>query len=104
MCIIWIAGERWMSTPSATIPDLIEAQAVRTPDALAIGAPGRDSLTYRRLQRHLAATAETLAAMGVTRNDCVAIVLPAGAELATAVLAVAAVGIAAPLNPAYTAR
>src|SRR5262249_52910665 len=93
-----------MNTPSATIADLIATQAVRTPDALALGAPGRGSLTSRRLQEHVAASAEMLAARGVGRSDCIAIVLPAGAELATAVLAVAEVGIAAPLNPAYTTR
>src|SRR5262249_49733137 len=62
-------GERRMSGPSATITDLIEAQAARTPAALAIGAPGRESLTYCRLQEHVADTAEVLAAMGVGRND-----------------------------------
>src|SRR5262249_5077560 len=101
--VIGYHGGTAMTSPGATIVDLIEAQAVRTPDAPAIGAPGRSSLTYHQLQVHLATTGVLLASRGIGRGDRVAIVLPAGPELATAVLAVAAVGVSAPLNPEDTA-
>jgi acyl-CoA synthetase (AMP-forming)/AMP-acid ligase II len=46
----------------------------------------------------------TLNAIGMGRNDRVAIVLPNGPEMATAFLAVAAGATSAPLNPAYHAN
>jgi acyl-CoA synthetase (AMP-forming)/AMP-acid ligase II len=50
------------------------------------------------------ATAEQLHALGIGRNDRVAIVLPNGPEMATAFLSVAACATTAPLNPAYRAE
>jgi len=82
---------------------LLESQAERTPDATAIAAPGRASLTYRRLLSHIDETVGTLNAMGVGRNDRVAIVLPNGPEMAVAFLAVASGATSAPLNPGYRA-
>ena len=46
---------------------------------------------------------QTLHAMGLGRNDRVALVLPNGPEMAVAFLAVAASATCAPLNPAYSA-
>ncbi|MDQ3942416.1 MAG: AMP-binding protein, partial [Actinomycetota bacterium] len=80
---------------------LLGAQAERTPEAVAIAAPGRIPLAYRRLRSHVDEVVETLNAMGLGRNDRVAIVLPNGPEMASAFLGVAAGATAAPLNPAY---
>ena len=70
-------------------------------DAEAIGAPGRASLDYAGLRAHVARTVERLNALGVGRNDAVAIVLPNGPEMASAFVSVAAAATTAPLNPAY---
>jgi amino acid adenylation domain-containing protein len=84
------------------IPRLLQDQATRTPDALAILAPGRTPLTYGRLQRHIEDIVQMLHAMGLGRNDRVALVLPNGPEMAVAFLAVAAGMTCVPLNPAYS--
>src|SRR5262249_50181280 len=77
--------------------------AERTPSAIAIMSPGRAPLTYGRLCTHIESVVYTLNAMGIGRNDRVAIVLPNGPELATAFLATAAGATSAPLNPDYRA-
>jgi acyl-CoA synthetase (AMP-forming)/AMP-acid ligase II/acyl carrier protein len=81
------------------IPHLLEVQAARTPDAIAIAAPGRTPLTYSRLWRHIDEVVKTLQAIGVDRNDRIALVLPNGPEMAVAFLAIAASATSAPLNP-----
>lgn len=86
---------------SETIFSQIERQADKTPGAVAIEAAGRQPLSYSRLVRHLRGVVEKLNAMGIRRNDRVAIVLPNGPDMATAFLAVAACTTAAPLNPQY---
>src|SRR3989304_4019056 len=86
---------------SHSIYHLIKAHAERIPDAIAIAAPGRIPLTYSRLFTHVENTVETLNAMGIGRNDRVAIVLPNGPETAVTFLTLAASATCAPLNPAY---
>jgi acyl-CoA synthetase (AMP-forming)/AMP-acid ligase II len=90
--------------PFSCLPHLFEHQAKRIPDAPAILAPGREPLTYGVLNRHLYETEQALRAMGIGRNDRVALVLPNGPELAAATLAVAAAATCAPVNPAYAAE
>jgi acyl-CoA synthetase (AMP-forming)/AMP-acid ligase II/acyl carrier protein len=85
------------------IHHLLQTRAELTPEATAIAAPGRAPLTYSRLFALAQDTRETLNALGIGRNDRVAIVLPNGGEMATAFLAVAAGAASAPLNPAYGA-
>src|ERR1019366_2220385 len=46
-------------------------------------------------------TISSLNAMGIGRNDRVAIVLPNGPEMASAFIAIAAGATTAPLNPTY---
>ena len=67
----------------------------------AIGAPGRGALTYAGLRALVARTARDLNAMGIGRNDRVAMVLPNGPEAASAFVAIASSATTAPLNPAY---
>jgi acyl-CoA synthetase (AMP-forming)/AMP-acid ligase II/aryl carrier-like protein len=82
---------------------LLQVQAERHPDALAILAPGRAPLTYGRLHRHIDQVMQTLHALGLGRHDRIALVLPNGPEMAVAFLAVAASATCAPLNPTYSA-
>ncbi len=72
-------------------------------DAVAICAQGAKPLTYAGLRRLVARTIAALNGFGVGRGDRVAIVLPNGAEMATAFIAIASGAAAAPLNPGYRA-
>ncbi len=94
-------------SPLASAPPL-EAQSVAEllatlarccPDAPALIAPGRAPLTFEALWTHVTATVQALRAHGVHRQDRVAVLLPDGPELATALLAVAAGASAAPFHP-----
>jgi len=80
------------------------AALIRTQDsaAPAIGAPGRDWLSYGGLAEQAARVATALHGAGVGRGDRVAIVLPNGPEMAVAFVTVAGVATTCPLNPAYT--
>ncbi|MGD0750682.1 MAG: AMP-binding protein [Anaerolineales bacterium] len=79
----------------------IHEQAEKTPDALAILAPGRLPISYRQLSGQLESVALHLNRLGFRRGDRVAVVLPNGPEMATAYLASSSVCTCAPLNPAY---
>src|SRR5262249_51451020 len=92
--------------PKVTQPlgiyQMLKEQAERIPDALAIFAPGRLPLSYKRLHNHVNDVVQTLHNMGIERNDRVALVLPNGSEMAVAFLAVTAGATCVPLNPAYS--
>jgi oxalate---CoA ligase len=90
-----------MSVEHLTIHHLLGAQAARTPDAIAIAAPGRTLLTYRQLLIQVDNVVKMLDLMGLGRGDRIAMVLPNGPEMAVAFLGVAAGATCAPLNPAY---
>jgi acyl-CoA synthetase (AMP-forming)/AMP-acid ligase II len=83
------------------LPYLLEYQARRIPDALAILAQERDPLTYGRLYQHIETMGSTFRRFGIGRHDRVVIVLPNGPELAVAILTVAATAVCVPLNPAF---
>ncbi len=90
-------------TAITTIHQLLSHQAQERPDAIALSAPGRPPISFAQLLAQVNRTAGQLRAAGINRNDCVAIVLPNGPEMAAAFLATATVVTAAPLNPAYRA-
>lgn len=81
-----------------TLRDLI---AQHDADLPAIGASGRDWLSYGALSDLSAAVEADLRAMGVGARDRVAIVLPNGPDMATAFVTIAQAAATAPLNPAY---
>jgi len=60
-------------------------------------------MTFERLLAHAREVVACLNAVGIHRNDRVAIVLPNGPEMAVAFLSIACGAVAAPLNPAYGA-
>ena len=81
-----------------TLAGLIGAQ---DKSARAIGAPGRDWLSYGALAVQGTQVAAALHGAGIGRGDRVAIVLPNGPEMAVAFVTVAGVATTCPLNPAY---
>jgi acyl-CoA synthetase (AMP-forming)/AMP-acid ligase II len=86
-----------------TIYELLRSRAAADPAAPAILAPGRAALNYRGLCDQVENVVERLNALGIGRNDRVAIVLPNGPEMAVAFLGIAAGATSAPLNPNYGA-
>jgi acyl-CoA synthetase (AMP-forming)/AMP-acid ligase II len=87
-----------LSSPS-TIHDLLRQGADAAP---AIVGVDRDALTYVALRKLAGSTVAALNALGIGRNDRVAIVLPNGPEMASAFVAIASGATTAPLNPVYT--
>ena len=71
------------------------------PEGIAIAAPDRAPLRRRELAAQMDTTIGSLRALGVARQDRVAMVLPNGPEMAAVFLGVAAGAAAAPLNAAY---
>ncbi|MGP3921489.1 amino acid adenylation domain-containing protein, partial [Nonomuraea sp. 10N515B] len=83
--------------PAATVPELFAAQAVRTPDRIAVA-----SLSYAELDRRSNRLARWLIENGVRQDTYVALVLPRSVELVVAVLAVwKAGGAYVPVDPAF---
>jgi amino acid adenylation domain-containing protein/non-ribosomal peptide synthase protein (TIGR01720 family) len=87
----------------ATLPELIEAQAARTPDAVAVLAD--TSLTFAELDRRANRLARRLIAVGAGPEKIVALALPRSVEIIVAQLAVLKAGAAyLPVDPAYPAE
>ncbi|MEV5427837.1 non-ribosomal peptide synthase/polyketide synthase [Streptomyces sp. NPDC052701] len=87
--------------PAATLPDLFERQAARTPDAVAL-ADGARRWTYAEVDRWANRLAHRLIGLGVGPERVVALALPRAAETVVAQLAVAKAGGAfLPVDPDY---
>ncbi|MCG8296358.1 non-ribosomal peptide synthetase [Pseudomonas entomophila] len=90
--------------PSPWLHQLIETQAQRTPDAIALIADGQ-SLSYAWLNGRANQLAHRLVAEGVGPDVLVGIALPRGAELIVGLLAILKAGGAyVPLDPEYPAE
>ncbi|MET9443779.1 non-ribosomal peptide synthase/polyketide synthase [Streptomyces sp. NPDC006610] len=86
----------------ATLPELFERQAARTPDAVAVSDAGGRELTYADVECAANRLAHRLIAQGVGPEDIVALALPRGAATVVAQLAVAKAGGAfLPVDPDY---
>ncbi|WP_410641043.1 amino acid adenylation domain-containing protein [Amycolatopsis sp. lyj-346] len=89
--------------PGPPVVDLVEAQAARRPDAVAVEHDGA-TLTYRELTARANRLAHRLIAAGAGPETVVAVVLPRSADLVVAALAVAKAGAAYfPVDPGYPA-
>ena len=86
---------------AGSIYDGLVARAVKHPQLPAILAPSRAPLTFGLLRSQIEASVRVLKSAGIRRNDRVALVLPNGPEMVTALLAVSSCATTAPLNPAY---
>ncbi|MFJ4329187.1 amino acid adenylation domain-containing protein, partial [Streptomyces tricolor] len=90
--------------PRETLPELLSAQAARTPDAVAV-EDGTVALTYRDLDARANRLAHELIARGIGPERYVAIGLPRSAELVVAIVAVLKAGAAyLPVDPGYPAE
>ncbi|KAA5835173.1 amino acid adenylation domain-containing protein [Saccharopolyspora hirsuta] len=98
----WNRTER--EVPEATLPELIEQQVRRTPDAPAV-AFGDTVLDYAELNRRANRLAHLLISQGVGPERFVAIALPRSVDLVVALLAVLKTGGAyLPLDPSHPAE
>ncbi|MEO6083735.1 MAG: amino acid adenylation domain-containing protein [Umezawaea sp.] len=79
--------------PALSVPELIEAQVRRTPDAVAV-VDGEVSLSYVELNARANRLARSLVAAGAGPERVVALVLPRSAGLVVALLAVLKTGAA----------
>jgi amino acid adenylation domain-containing protein len=97
----------WNDTATAYPRDLclhqiVEAQAARTPETLAVLAADGGRLTYRELDERSARLARFLRARGVDRETPVGLCLPRSIDMVVAMLAaLKAGGACLPLDPAY---
>ncbi len=90
--------------PAVTVPELFEAQAARTPDAVAVVCAGA-SVSYRELDRRAGRLAGLLATRGAGPEQVVAVVMGRSVGLVVALLAVLKAGAAyLPVDPGYPAR
>ncbi|TQC50217.1 amino acid adenylation domain-containing protein [Rhodococcus sp. WS4] len=90
--------------PETTVTALLEEQAVRTPDAVAVVFED-DHLTYAELHARANRLARLLVARGVTPESKVAVALPRSLDLMVALLAVGKAGGAyVPLDTGYPAE
>ncbi|GAA1608855.1 hypothetical protein GCM10009764_36000 [Nocardia ninae] len=89
--------------PARTLPELFAAQAIQTPDAVALTF-GDSALSYAELAATADQLAQRLRARGVGRGSFVGIHLERSAEVVVAILAVLRAGAAyVPLDPMYPA-
>ncbi len=94
------AGEAFVTEPS-TMTALVEAQAARTPDAVAIVYEGRN-YTYRELNESANRLAHWLIERGIGTEDRVAVLLDRSPELVITALAVIKAGaVYEPVDPTY---
>ncbi|MCQ4196083.1 condensation domain-containing protein, partial [Streptomyces parvulus] len=87
--------------PASTVPELVAAQAARTPDATAVVSAGT-ALTYRELEDRAGRLAAVLREHGVGPDVLVVVALPRTADLVVGTLAVLKAGGAyLPVDPGY---
>ncbi|MFI2215183.1 amino acid adenylation domain-containing protein, partial [Streptomyces sp. NPDC020141] len=99
--------DRWNATdrpvPAPTLVALFEAQARRTPDAVAVVGTGPDpTWSYAELDRIADRVARGLGARGVRRGDLVGVVMERSADLVAVLLGVAKAGAGfVPVDPSW---
>ncbi|MCU1347984.1 MAG: hypothetical protein JWO56_1014, partial [Acidobacteria bacterium] len=84
-------GEHVEPPSAASVCELFEAQAARSPEAVAVTC-GDESLTYGALHERVLRVARHLVRHGIGRDDIVAVLLPRGLDFITALLAIGRAG------------
>jgi amino acid adenylation domain-containing protein/thioester reductase-like protein len=93
-----------LDPPEACLHELVEAQAERTPDAIAVEA-GEQQLTYRELDERANRLAHELRSLEVGRDSLVGVFLDRSPAMLVALLGVMKAGGAyLPIDPAYPAE
>ncbi len=85
-----------------TLANFIASQNKTRPQRLALLGADGSVYSYASLEERVRKMATGLIALGMKREDRVALVLPNGPEMAVCFLAVSSVATCAPLNPAYS--
>jgi acyl-CoA synthetase (AMP-forming)/AMP-acid ligase II/acyl carrier protein len=98
------ARDAKVTSPLFSLPELLEHHARRVGDAPAVLAPDRAPLSYRRLHHRIEDVGRSLRAMGIGRQDRVAVMLPNGPDLAVAIICVASNAACAVVNAVYAAE
>jgi amino acid adenylation domain-containing protein len=99
LLVTWNKTER--PIPANCIHHLIDEQARRSPDAIAV-RDGQETLTYRELTEKASQIAHYLRGLGLKRGERVGISMPRSLSLAAGVLGILKAGCAyVPLDPAY---
>lgn len=87
------------------LPSIIRGAAARFPDRPAYVTADNDAVTYAELDARSDGVARGLSAAGISEGDVVALTLPSSVDYIVAYLAASKVGgVAAGVNPRYTAR
>ncbi|MDI5961997.1 non-ribosomal peptide synthetase [Streptantibioticus silvisoli] len=81
------------------LAQVLDDRARRTPDAIALLAPGTEPLTFAGLAERVRAGADRLAACGVRRGDRVVVPAANDPDSAVTLLAVMSVAVCCPVNP-----
>jgi long-chain acyl-CoA synthetase len=93
---------RYTARP-ASLVEMLRATVDRNPDGTAIAEVGGEALTYAELWHRAARVAGGLSAMGLSRGDRAAIVLPNGVDWVLAFWGTQLVGaVAVPVNTRFT--
>ena len=98
-----ISGQRGVAAEYPTLPELVSAQAAKTPGAVAL-LSDVDTVTYAELESRSNRLAHQLIAAGVGPECRVAVSMPRSTDLVVALLAVVKAGGAyVPVDPDYPA-
>jgi acyl-CoA synthetase (AMP-forming)/AMP-acid ligase II/thioesterase domain-containing protein len=90
-----------MTDAPKTIYSLISEKSNKQPESVAIKGIQGNPLTYKDLKEQLDYTQNLFQKNGIQQNDCVAVILNNGPEMATTFLTTASTTKCAPLNPNY---
>src|SRR5215213_7615159 len=86
-----------------TIPEALMFWAERTPNAPALCSTNRRELSHGELHHAIDRISNRLLALGIEREQRVALVIPAGFDMCVAMLGTMAAAVAMPLSPASSA-
>ncbi|MEV4583365.1 amino acid adenylation domain-containing protein, partial [Nonomuraea jabiensis] len=91
--VVWAWNATEAPVPGGSLAGLVEAQAARTPDAVAVVCEGVE-VTYAELDGRAGRLARALAARGVGAESVVGVVMERGVDLVVALLGVLKAGAA----------